>query len=94
MKVSTATTAKWCTGQTMPRIDKIQSICNWLGIEKSDLLEDKTDDGYHLNADARDLVQFLYDNPEYKSVFDAVRKVKKDDIQFINDFIKRVAGND
>ena len=24
MGVSTATTAKWCTGQTMPRIDKIQ----------------------------------------------------------------------
>lgn len=22
MRVSTATTAKWCTGQTMPRIDK------------------------------------------------------------------------
>lgn len=39
MHVSTATTAKWCTGQTMPRIDKVQSICNWLGIQKSDLLE-------------------------------------------------------
>ena len=39
MKVSTATTAKWCTGQTMPRVDKIQSLCNWLGISKADLLE-------------------------------------------------------
>lgn len=39
MRVSTATTAKWCTGQSMPRIDKIQSLCNWLGIEKNDLLE-------------------------------------------------------
>ena len=40
MKVSTATTAKWCTGQTMPRIDKIQSICNWLEVSKADLLDD------------------------------------------------------
>ena len=39
MQVSTATAAKWCTGKTMPRIDKIQSLCNWFGIEKSDLLE-------------------------------------------------------
>lgn len=39
MKVSTATTAKWCTGATIPRVDKIQSLCNWLGIEKSDLLD-------------------------------------------------------
>ena len=35
LHVSTATTAKWCTGQTMPRIDKIQSICNWLGTDKA-----------------------------------------------------------
>lgn len=40
LHVSTATTAKWCTAQTMPRIDKIQSICNWLGTEKADLLEE------------------------------------------------------
>lgn len=91
MKVSTATTAKWCTGQIMPRIDKIQSICNWLGIEKSDLLEDKPeDDGYYLNADARDLAQFLFDNPEYKVLFDASRKVKKEDIQFIKDMMDRM----
>lgn len=94
MNVSTATTAKWCTGQTMPRIDKIQSICNWLGIEKSDLLEDKPDDGgYYLNADARDLAQFLFDNPEYKVLFDASRKVKKGDIQFVKDLIDRMYGN-
>lgn len=41
MEVSTATTAKWATGQSIPRMDKIQSICNYLGVSKSDLLEDK-----------------------------------------------------
>ena len=41
MGVSTATTAKWATGQSIPRMDKIQSICNYLGVSKSDLLEDK-----------------------------------------------------
>ena len=94
MNVSTATTAKWCTGQNMPRIDKIQSICNWLGIEKSDLLEDKSEDsGYYLNADARDLAQFLFENPDYKILFDASRKVKKEDIQFIKDMMDRMTGN-
>ena len=94
MKVSTATTAKWCTGQNMPRIDKIQSICNWLGIDKSDLLEDKTEDaGYYLNADARDLAEFLFRNPEYKILFDASRKVKKEDIQFIKDMMDRMTGS-
>ncbi len=39
MKVSFATASNWCNGIKIPRLDKIQSICNWLNIEKSDLLE-------------------------------------------------------
>ena len=50
MNVSTATAAKWCTGQTMPRIDKIQSLCNWLLIEKSDLLGTHAFEPYPLPA--------------------------------------------
>lgn len=46
MKVSTATTAKWCTAQTLPRIDKVQSICNWFGIKKTDLLDKPSDDDH------------------------------------------------
>lgn len=41
MNVSTATVSDWCNGKKLPRLDKIQSICNWLMIEKSDLLEEK-----------------------------------------------------
>ena len=42
MGVSTTTSSKWCTGKTAPRLDKIQKICNWLGIEKDDLLSGKS----------------------------------------------------
>ncbi len=99
MGVSTATTAKWCTGQTMPRVDKIQSICNWLGISKSDLLatdEEIEDDrpDYYFDKDARDLAQFLFDNPNYKVLFDASRKVKAKDIEFVKQMIDRMAGID
>ncbi len=99
MGVSTATTAKWCTGQTMPRVDKIQSICNWLGISKSDLLatEEEIEDDrpdYYFDKDARDLAQFLFDNPNYKVLFDASRKVKAKDIEFVKQMIDRMAGID
>ena len=42
MNVSSATASDWCNGKKLPRLDKIQSLCNWFGIEKSDLLEDKS----------------------------------------------------
>lgn len=92
MKVSTTTTAKWCTGQTMPRIDKIQSISNWLGIDKEALLKDTSESpsDYYLDKEAKELAQFLFENPEYRVLFDASRKVKPEDIEFVKKMIDRV----
>lgn len=41
LSVSTATVSDWCNSKKLPRMDKIQSISNWLNIENSDLIEDK-----------------------------------------------------
>lgn len=41
IKVSSSTVSNWCTGQKLPRMDKIQMIAEWLGIKSSDLLEKK-----------------------------------------------------
>lgn len=45
-------------------------------------------DSYYLNPKARDMAQFLFENPEYKVLFDASRKVKPEDIQFVKEMIK------
>lgn len=94
MNVSTATTAKWCTGKAIPRIDKIQSICNWLGIDKEALLNERTgrEENYYLNQEAREYAEFLFNNPEYKVLFDASRKVKPEDIDFVRQMIDRMRG--
>jgi transcriptional regulator with XRE-family HTH domain len=96
MHVSTASTAKWCTGQSIPRIDKIQSICNWLGIEKSDLLEDKHGQKpqYYLDSESMEAAEFLHKNPEYKVLFDATRKVKPEDIEFVREMIDRTTRDE
>lgn len=96
MHVSTASTAKWCTGQSIPRIDKIQSICNWLGIEKSDLLEDKhgQKSQYYLDSESMAAAEFLHKNPEYKVLFDATRKVKPEDIEFVREMIDRTTRDE
>ena len=44
-------------------------------------------DSYYLNPEARDMAQFLFENPEYKVLFDASRKVKPEDIQFVKEMI-------
>lgn len=95
IKVIPQTLNSWCTGQAMPRIGKIQLLADYFGINKSDLLEEKEDidkEGYYLDDDARDMAQFLYENPDYKVLFDASRKVKKEDIQFVKEMIDRMSN--
>ena len=90
--VSSSTASNWCTGQKMPRMDKIQSICNWLQIGKSDLLEDKNmqiQSSYNLDNDVRDMTLFLRENPEYKVLFDATRKIPVDDIDLVKQMLDR-----
>lgn len=94
MHVSTATAANWCNGKIMPRIDKIQSICNWFCIEKSDLLDSQNkENSYYINEDARELAEFLHKSPEYKVLFDASRKVKPEDIDKVKQMIDIMRGN-
>lgn len=39
--LSSSTVSDWCNGKKYPRIDKIEMLANYFGIEKSDLIEDR-----------------------------------------------------
>lgn len=94
--VSPQTFNTWCQGIALPRMGKVQLLADYFGIGKTDLIDEKEDqaeDHYYLNDDARDLAQFMFENPEYKVLFDASRKVKKEDIDFVKQMIDRVRGD-
>lgn len=93
LKIPFSTVSNWMNAQKMPRMGKIEMLAQYLHCEKSDLIEDKGDqvpEAYYLNDDARDLAQFLFDNPEYKVLFDASRRVKKEDIEFVRKMMDRM----
>ena len=96
--VSTASVSNWCKGIKLPRMDKVDKMCIFFQINRSDLLQEKsskntTTPSYYDNPDAREMAQFIFENPEYKVLFDASRKVKKEDIAFVKEMIDRVRGN-
>ncbi len=81
--ISTATASDWYNGNKIPRADKLQSIADWLCIDLSDLLTDpeqRQEKKYYLDDETREYVDFLHKNPEHKVLFDASRKVSKEDI--------------
>lgn len=76
---------------------KISLFAHALKTTSSDLMgwteteEDKQ--GYYLNNESRDAAQFLFENPKYKVLFDATRKVKPEDIDFVKQMIDKMNGN-
>ena len=86
----------WCNGTRLPRMDKVDILAKYFGVNRSDLIEEKedtVDETYYFNEDARELAEFMFKNPEYKVLFDASRKVKKEDIAFVKQMIDRMRGD-
>lgn len=82
--VGTTSVYNWCNGIKSPRMDKVDAMCKIFNCKRSDLMEDKEDDddsSYYINYEAQEMAQFLYENPEYKVLFDASRKVKPEDLK-------------
>ena len=94
MHVSTTTTARWCTGQAIPRIDKIQTICNWLGITKSDLLEENVKDEYYINKETAEIAQEVFNNPDLRVLFDAARDAKPENLRLAAEMLRRFKGGE
>lgn len=91
--ISPTTFNTWCVGKIIPSMGKVQKIADYFHIGKTDLLEERGEH-YYLNDDARDMAQFMYDNPEYKVLFDASRKVSKDDIELVAKLIDKFKSQD
>lgn len=79
--------------------DKIEEIASVLNTTPAYIMgwDDEAisaEDSYYLNDEARDMAEFLFKNPEYKVLFDASRKVKPEDIDFVKHMMDRMRGSD
>lgn len=91
-----STVSNWITAEKMPRMGNVELLAKYFNCQKSDLIEDKGDDvpeSYYLNDEARELAEFIYKNPRYKELFDASRKVKPEDIDFVVQMLDRMGGS-
>lgn len=88
--VAQSTFSDWKHGRSSPKGEKLKRIAEFFGVTVDYLMTGEEKEDYYLDKDARELVQFLYDNPEYRTLFSTVRTVRKEDIAFVRDFIDRI----
>lgn len=87
-----ATVSSWMNGTRVPRMDKIDLLCHYFNCSRVDIMEEHTseeNDSYYINEDAREIAQFLFKNPDYRVLFDASRKVKKEDLEIVKELLDR-----
>lgn len=74
-----------------PNSSKLQKIADYFNVSLDYLIsgEEKENETYYLNEEARENAQFLFENPEYRALFDASRKVKPEDIEFVAELLAK-----
>lgn len=70
------------SGTSSIKADRLLAIAKYFDVSMEYLMGEEINNGdeYYINKETKELAQFYFDNPEYKVLFDATRKVKPDDI--------------
>ena len=92
-------------GERQPNFETLELIADYFNVDVDYILgrtnkttriihPNPSGESYYLNDDAKELAQFMFDNPEYKVLFDASRKVRKEDIEFVKQMLDRFRSDD
>lgn len=81
----------WCNGTRLPRMDKVETLAKYFGVNRSDLIEDKSEkanDYYYLNEETRQIAQDAFENPELRSLFHVARDIPPERLRAHIEFMK------
>ena len=91
--ISKSAVSMYELGNRQPDFKTLDNIANLFNVDMNFLLGKSVSENevqhYH-DEDARDFANFLFENPEYRVLFDASRKVRKEDIGFVKELMDRI----
>ena len=87
--VSESTVGKWMLMKSLPRLGIIQNLSDYFGVPKSYFLEESAENkrAYYLDPETARLAQEVKDDPRYRALFDATRKLSPDAMKEVMNFI-------
>ena len=72
-------------------MDKVDAMCDLFHCNRSDLIEDKSDnsdDHYYLNDETREIAQEAFENPELRTLFKVARDIPPERLKAHIEFMK------
>ncbi|MCI8630665.1 MAG: helix-turn-helix transcriptional regulator [Firmicutes bacterium] len=83
------------TGAREAGSETLKKIANLYGVSIDYIFENDTQSSaYYLDRETAEMAQEIYENPELRILFDASRKVSKEDLQLVVDMVKRLKKED
>ena len=92
---SNGSISKW--KNSTPNPERLKKLADYFGVTVEYIMtgeDSNPDTPYYINDDAREMAQFMFENPEYKVLFDASRKVSKDDINVVKTLLDKFRSED
>lgn len=88
--VSTAAVNQWCKGIKVPRMDKVDKICKFLLIKRSDLIEEHTLDKEQALAERTSLyaTALLSKNPAYRNIIEILNTLSISDMELLKELLE------
>lgn len=77
----------WCNGTRLPRMDKVDALAKYFGINRSDLIENRVHQqgsGYYTNLETAKVAQEIFENKELRALFDVQRNMEPDDLKALH----------
>lgn len=88
---SSSTVSQWCTGKNIPRMDRIEAVATYLGIDKTDLLRDPVIfSKENFSTDPALISKLLESKPSLYELFRLSLNLQEADITLLKGVIERL----
>lgn len=86
------TVSDWCNGKKYPRMDKVEILANYFGIQKSDLIEEAiTEEKEKDNEILAEIIVRMRMDDEFKSLVESLYLLDADKIQGVKQLLQAFA---
>lgn len=83
----------WKAGRYTPKIDKLQRIADFLGVDVSVFTGSaEASENYYLNEETRRIAQTAFEDRNIRALFDAAEGCDPEALQLAIDMLKRMKG--
>lgn len=91
--VSKSTIGAYETGDIKPSIEVLETLADFFNVNLSYLMGEEDGSTYYLDPEAAEMANELFHRPEMRILFDASRKLTKEDIEMVTALVEKMSGN-